>query len=104
GGGSGIGRAICQVLARDGARVVVADINLQGAQDTLSMLPNPGDHLALPIDVTSQDSVDSAVKAITEKYQTPPSLLVNNAGIATKFPFLDIEEKAFMDVIDVNLK
>nr|XP_053645630.1 fluoren-9-ol dehydrogenase-like [Cherax quadricarinatus] len=74
GGGSGIGRAVCQVLARDGARVVVADINVQGAQDTHSMLPNPGDHLALSMDVTNKDSVDSAIKSIMEKYQTPPSL------------------------------
>ncbi|XP_045613423.1 (3R)-3-hydroxyacyl-CoA dehydrogenase [Procambarus clarkii] len=104
GGGSGIGRAICQVLARDGANVAVADINLQGAQETVSMLPSPGDHLAVTMDVASKASVDSGLKAVTDKYQTPPSLLVNNAGIVKPSPFLDMEEKAFVDVLDVNLK
>ncbi|XP_069955781.1 (3R)-3-hydroxyacyl-CoA dehydrogenase isoform X2 [Cherax quadricarinatus] len=103
GGGSGIGRAVCQVLARDGARVVVADINVQGAQDTLSMLPNPGDHLALSMDVTNKDSVDSAIKAIMEKYQTPPSLLANCAGIMNSFPICEMEKNDFTDMINVNL-
>ncbi|KAK8729312.1 hypothetical protein OTU49_008758 [Cherax quadricarinatus] len=103
GGGSGIGRAVCQVLARDGARVVVADINVQGAQDTHSMLPNPGDHLALSMDVTNKDSVDSAIKAIMEKYQTPPSLLANCAGIMKSSPICEMEKNDFIDVINVNL-
>ena len=34
GGGSGIGRAVCQVLARDNAKVVVADLNIQNCKDT----------------------------------------------------------------------
>lgn len=40
GGGSGIGRSTCQLLARDGAKVAVADINLKGAEETLSLLPS----------------------------------------------------------------
>lgn len=39
GGGGGIGKEICQVLAERGAQVIVADINLQGAQDVIDSLP-----------------------------------------------------------------
>nr|XP_045613419.1 estradiol 17-beta-dehydrogenase 8-like isoform X2 [Procambarus clarkii] len=68
------------------------------------MLPRPGDHLAVTMDVTSKASVDSGLKAVTDKYQAPPSLLVNNAGILKSSPFLDMAEKTFVDVLDVNLK
>ncbi|XP_042228013.1 (3R)-3-hydroxyacyl-CoA dehydrogenase-like isoform X1 [Homarus americanus] len=104
GGGSGIGRAICRVLARDGASVVVADVNLQNSQDTVNMLPGPGEHLALLMDVKEKSSVDSGIKAIIDKYQTPPSLLANSAGISSKCAFTDMDENTFMRVIDVNLK
>ncbi|XP_045613421.1 (3R)-3-hydroxyacyl-CoA dehydrogenase isoform X2 [Procambarus clarkii] len=70
----------------------------------VALVTGPGDHLAVTMDVTSKASVDSGLKAVTDKYQAPPSLLVNNAGISKKSPFLDMEEKTFMDVLDVNLK
>ena len=48
GGGSGIGRATCLQLARDGARVVVTDINMEAASETLGLIPSKSQHYPLP--------------------------------------------------------
>ncbi|XP_063878161.1 LOW QUALITY PROTEIN: (3R)-3-hydroxyacyl-CoA dehydrogenase-like [Scylla paramamosain] len=101
GGGSGIGRATCLQLARDGARVVVTDFNVKTASETLSLMPNPEKHLALQMDVTQQSAVQSVITTARDKYGEPPSLLVNAAGILITDPSVD---KTGTDVINVNLK
>lgn len=67
GGGSGIGRAVCQRLASEGASVVVADLNEASADETLQSLP--GDlrgqaHMATAADVASKDSVKTLLTSI----------------------------------------
>ncbi|XP_063879135.1 (3R)-3-hydroxyacyl-CoA dehydrogenase-like isoform X2 [Scylla paramamosain] len=104
GGGSGIGRATCLMLARDGARVVVTDINLEAARETLSLMPNNDDHLALEMDVTQQSAAEGVIAAARERFGEPPSLLVNNAGIARGSLCHLMEEKDFDIVVNVNLK
>ncbi|XP_047495375.1 estradiol 17-beta-dehydrogenase 8-like [Penaeus chinensis] len=104
GGGSGIGRAVCQVLARDGARVSVCDINLKAAQETVESLKNPGDHIALCMDVSNKEQVHDGLRVTQEKMKATPTLLVNCAGMARPAPFLEMTEERFMQVINVNLK
>ncbi|XP_066948687.1 (3R)-3-hydroxyacyl-CoA dehydrogenase-like isoform X3 [Macrobrachium rosenbergii] len=104
GGGSGIGRAVCRILARDGARVVAADMNLNGAQETVTMLINPSNHLAVNMNVSDKASVSSCFQRAMEELKAPPSLLVNAAGITKDNFLLNLEEQAFMDVLDVNVK
>ncbi|XP_050732783.1 estradiol 17-beta-dehydrogenase 8-like [Eriocheir sinensis] len=104
GGGNGIGRAICRILARDGARVVAADLDPAAANETIQMLKDPNEHLALKMDVTDKTSVESAIGSAIEKLKTPPSLIANSAGIVKDGFILQMEEKRFMDVLDVNLK
>ncbi|KAK3878689.1 hypothetical protein Pcinc_016697 [Petrolisthes cinctipes] len=104
GGGSGIGRACCEVLAREGARVVAADINLQSSQETLSLLPGSQQHMAVGVDVSDKGSVEAAFKSIQKHYGEPPSLLVNSAGILALAPHTDTSEEEWMKIIDVNLK
>lgn len=109
GGGNGIGRAICRILARDGAQVVAADMDLAAAQKTVHMLKgtptsDTGDHLALKIDVTDKVSVESAISSTFDKFKAPPCLVANSAGIIKDNFLLQMKEKAFMDVLDVNLK
>ena len=56
GGGSGIGRVTCQVLAREGAKVAIADWDAESAQATASLLTSEGfDALAIHADVSEED-------------------------------------------------
>ncbi|MCZ0732833.1 SDR family NAD(P)-dependent oxidoreductase [Phreatobacter sp. AB_2022a] len=78
GGGRGIGREICQVLARDGLVVAAADIDAGSARDTASSLPGEG-HLGLHCDVGSEASVDALFDSVEGKLG-PVAVLVCNAG------------------------
>ncbi len=67
GGGSGIGRAVCQRFASEGASVAVADRNEESANQTLELLSHDlkgQEHLALGVDVSSKDSVEKLVTSI----------------------------------------
>ncbi|XP_076033672.1 (3R)-3-hydroxyacyl-CoA dehydrogenase-like [Oratosquilla oratoria] len=104
GGGSGMGRAICQQLAREGARVVIADINMAGAEETLASLKDPGSHLALHMDVSSKDSVTSGLESIINAFGGPPTLLAHCAGVMHFCPIVDVSEQDFDRIVNVNLK
>uniref|UniRef100_A0A8C1ZZV7 Hydroxysteroid (17-beta) dehydrogenase 8 n=1 Tax=Cyprinus carpio TaxID=7962 RepID=A0A8C1ZZV7_CYPCA len=77
GGGSGIGRAVCQRFASEGASVVVADRNEASANQTLELLSRDHrgqGHMALEVDVSSKDSVEKLVTSIQHRYFQPPSV------------------------------
>ena len=61
GAGNGIGRACAMRLAREGARIAVADLDLNAAKKTVDGLSQPGMHVPLLLDVTDSGSVDDAV-------------------------------------------
>ena len=103
GGGSGIGRAVCQVLARDSARVVVADLGLDSCRATEHSLARDG-HLSVAADVSRADSVNECFKQILDKYKRAPDIIVNSAGITKDGFLLRMKEEDFDKVIDVNLK
>src|SRR5689334_21013962 len=82
GGGSGIGRATCVQLARDGAAVGVWDLNEASAKDTVGIIEKEGGKaLAEQTDVASRASVNAATES-TRKNLGPITILVNNAGIS----------------------
>jgi len=108
GGGSGIGKAVCHVFAREGARVVVTDINVKAAEETLKELEGAagscGQHLALPMDVTVGRSVQAVIADTLSHYKTAPSVVCNSAGITRDNFLMKMDENSFNAVINVNLK
>ncbi|XP_029976039.1 (3R)-3-hydroxyacyl-CoA dehydrogenase [Salarias fasciatus] len=107
GGGSGIGRAVCQRFASEGASVVVADISEESAQDTLASLQSEQRgqaHMWAAVDVSSKDSIQKLVSGIQTHYFQPPSVCVNAAGITQDDFLLNMEEEQFDRVIQINLK
>ncbi|KAH9488639.1 hypothetical protein Btru_061268 [Bulinus truncatus] len=104
GGGSGIGKAVCSVLARDGARVAVVDIKKSTAQETVLSLPNSSEHEAFETNVSSLTEVTTLLEKIEERFKTVPCIAVHAAGITKDNFILKLDEKSFDDVINVNLK
>lgn len=103
GGGSGIGREVCRIFAKEGAKVIVADSNVKTAEDTITIL-NGSAHMALGMNVTNVQSVNSAFKNILEQYSRIPTIIVNSAGITRDQFLVKLTEKEFEEVINVNLK
>ncbi|XP_028819649.1 (3R)-3-hydroxyacyl-CoA dehydrogenase [Denticeps clupeoides] len=107
GGGSGIGRAVCQRLAAEGASVVVADRSVEAATLTAESLPHDHKgqgHMVAPVDVSVRATVEELLTGIQCKYFQPPSVCVNAAGITQDEFLLRMEEEDFDKVIQVNLK
>ena len=82
GAGYGIGRAVCCGLAEIGVKVVVADIDEKGAQQTVTELKEKfgGDHIYTKTDVAQKHSVDAMIQTTVETFGRV-DILVNNAGI-----------------------
>ncbi|XP_013408093.1 estradiol 17-beta-dehydrogenase 8 [Lingula anatina] len=108
GAGSGIGRAVCQVLAREGAAVAAVDINQTSAEKTVGDLQpitsSPNCHHPFAADVSDSKVVEDLVGMVKKMYEGVPSILVNAAGITRDNFLLKLDEKSFDEVIKVNLK
>lgn len=104
GGGSGIGRATCLRMARDGVAISVWDINAAGAEQTAASITAFGGHaIACCADVASKDGIAEALEQ-TRAALGPVTILVNNAAITGIVPFLDMTEEMWDRMIAVNLK
>jgi NAD(P)-dependent dehydrogenase (short-subunit alcohol dehydrogenase family) len=105
GSARGFGRAICRRLARGGARVGVADINLPGAEETASLIAKDGGQaMAVRVDVASASSVDSLVRTALARFDGRVDILVNNAGIWTNVPTEELAEEEWDRMVAVNMK
>ncbi|KAM7427764.1 hypothetical protein ABFA07_021154 [Porites harrisoni] len=106
GGASGIGRAVCQALATEGAGIIVTDLNSQGTQETLDSLSQHASlkHKNYSLDVSSGEKIHKVLEYIIGGYKKPPCILVNCAGITSDEFLLKMDEEKFDKVIKVNLK
>jgi NAD(P)-dependent dehydrogenase (short-subunit alcohol dehydrogenase family) len=104
GAANGIGTGIVDVLAREGARVAITDIDEQGAKAAAQRVADAGgEAIGLGHDVTSAASCQEVVEQTTATFGQV-DVLVNNAGISQRIPFNEIDEAAWDRMLDVNLK
>lgn len=104
GGGHGIGRAIAKRFAQEGARVVIADVNAQGAAEVCREIAAAAGATAhnLPTDVTRRAEVEALV-AETVRLYGQIDILVNNAALlGENGPFLEVSQEVWDRVIAVN--
>ena len=110
GGARGIGRAAAVLFAKEGARVAVADLNLEGAKETVELINKAGGQaIAIKVEVTSADDVNAMVSRTTDAFGRLDCAF-NNAGIsgyqvnAGGKRTADWPEDGFDRMIGVNLK
>jgi 2-keto-3-deoxy-L-fuconate dehydrogenase len=104
GAGSGIGREIAILFAKQGAVVAVADINMDGANSVVDEITNAGGEAqAITLDVGSQASANAAVADIASRHGRL-DILVNNAGIGHVGNVVETCEEDFDRLISVNIK
>lgn len=104
GSGRGIGRITALTFAREGARVVVADINQEAAEAVAAEInANDGKALAVQVDVSQSESVEAAITAANE-WGGSVDIQINNAGITRDARMQKMSEAQWDAVINVNLK
>lgn len=99
----GIGRTIALTLAKQGAAVVVADLNAEGIEDTVNAITEAGGRaLGVELNVTSKESIDAMVGKVLETYGRI-DILVNNAGISQKVTVEDMTLEDMTRIFNVNM-
>jgi NAD(P)-dependent dehydrogenase (short-subunit alcohol dehydrogenase family) len=101
GGCSGFGAAIAKLFANEGAKVLIGDINLAGADAVISATP-AGSVIAQELNVTQRADWDAAIERILKEFGQL-DILINNAGTSYKNkPTLDVTEAEYARCFDVN--
>lgn len=104
GAGTGIGRGIAKMLAKEGAIVVVTDVNEDTVKSTANEIKSiGGESLAAKMDVRSSNQIDEVVKRTLEAFGKI-DILVTNAGVSTMAPVVDMTEEEWDFNLDVNAK
>ena len=103
GAARGIGRACAVRLLAEGAKVVIADVDLGRLSETATAIGTADHVLAVTMDVARKVQVDALISKAVEKFGHL-DIMVNNAGIAMMQDFLDITEADYDKVLGVNLK
>ncbi|VVD06146.1 unnamed protein product [Leptidea sinapis] len=111
GAGSGIGRAACEILSREGATVIAAGRTYDKLVETVKIITalpsgshDKGDHCAVELDVSDSKSIKSLLQKIQEQYKEPPRIIVNSAGVTRDNWMLKMSEEDYDHVLNVNLK
>jgi len=100
GAARGIGRAFAEAYVREGARVAIADIDIDRARRSAADIGEGA--IAIEMDVTRQESIDRAVAETVEALGRI-DVLINNAAVFTAAPIVEIEREDFARVLDINI-
>lgn len=104
GGGRGIGRATAELLAAEGARVAVADIRRESAEEVVSGIEaRGGEGLALEVDVSRPEQIGPMFDAVLARFGRL-DVLHNNAGVFAKTPVDEIDLEGWDRLMGVNLR
>jgi NAD(P)-dependent dehydrogenase (short-subunit alcohol dehydrogenase family) len=105
GSAQGIGEAIARVFAREGASVVIADLNLQGGEQIAAEIQKQGGTAwAIQVDVTRSPEVNAMVQKVLDRWGAI-DILVNCAGGFHRFaPIVDVSEDEWDRIMVLNLK
>ena len=102
GAGNGFGEGIARLFVREGARVLIVDLDQNRAQAVAESIGENA--LAVRCDVSQAQDVNSAVEICTQRFGIP-DIVVNNAGTTHRNqPMLDVDEETFDRVFNVNVK
>ena len=101
GASRGIGKAIAEVLATNGATVFGTATTENGAAKITEYLKNKGG-FGIALNVSDQNSIDNAIASITEKVGAP-AIVINNAGITADNLFLRMKDEEWDNVLNTNL-
>ncbi|WP_425825845.1 3-oxoacyl-ACP reductase FabG [Streptomyces fractus] len=103
GGAQGIGLAIARTYVREGAKVVLGDLNLEAAEAAAKELGGTSVAHAVRCDITEADQVDALIRAAIDTFGSL-DIMVNNAGVTRDATMRTMTEDQFDQVIDVHLK
>ena len=104
GAGQGIGRAIALTLAKEGAAVIVNDINLESAKKVSDEIKSLGGQAqAIKADVSKGEEVNTLIQKTLDGFKKI-DILVNNAGWSNLIPAIELTETQWDTIVDINLK
>ncbi len=103
GAGSGIGKETALLFAKEGAKVVVADVNEKAGEETVVEIKKNGEGFFVKLDVSNREQAKQMVKTTLEKYGRI-DVLINNAGIVQDAFLSKMTEEQWDRVINVDLK
>ena len=106
GAARGIGRALAERYAREGAMVAIGDLNEAGAvsvAEAIGATATGRGAIGIPLDVTSQPSIDGAIARVVERFGRL-DILVNNAGLFDLAPTVEITRESYRRVYAVNVE
>lgn len=103
GGAQGIGNAVAELFAHEGAKVAILDIDEQFGRSALRRISDAGgEALFLPCDVQNEHMVQQALSVVVEQFGTI-DILVNDAAWQLNKPLLETSWEEFREVMDINM-